>query len=189
MYVRLNLATKPLLSHRRFLVGSAVVGALAGILFVALAWHYFTVRKSEAEFRARADKVQQEMISLEHQKAELDSFFARPENHGIQERAKFSNSVIVARSFNWTKMFMDLEKTLPPGVHVLRIEPKLGQGSVEVKFLVGTSSPESKIQLLKAFEDSKSFSHVELFAASLPKTQDASQDAMTVEFSAIYTGI
>ena len=189
MYVRLNLATKPLLSHRRFLIGSAALGAVAGMLFVVLAWHYFTARKSEAEFRGRAEKVQQEMASLERQKAELDSFFARPENHGIQERAKFSNSVIVARSFNWTKMFMDLEKTLPPGVHVLRIEPRLGQGSVEVKFLVGTSNQESKIQLLKAFEDSKSFSHVELVATLMPKTQDASPSGMTVEFSAIYTGI
>ena len=189
MYVRLNLATKPLLSHRRFFVGSAAIGALAGILFIALAWHYFTIRKSEAEFRERADKVQQEMASLERQKAELDSFFARPENHGIQERAKFSNGVIVARSFNWTRMFMDLEKTLPPGVHVLRIEPKLGQGSVEVKFVVGASTQESKIQVLKAFEDSKSFSHVELFSASTPKTLNGNTDAETVEFSAIYTGI
>ncbi|HTZ33057.1 MAG TPA: hypothetical protein VMH31_11400 [Methylomirabilota bacterium] len=189
MYVRLNLATKPLLSHRRFFVGSTVAGTLAGILFVVLAWHYFAVRKAETEFRARADKVQQEMAALENQKAELDRFFARPENHGIQERAKFSNGVIVARSFNWTKMFMDLEKTLPAGAHILRIEPKLGQGSVEVKFLVGTNSQDSKIQVLKAFEDSKSFSHVELYASQVPKGQPGSTDVSTVEFSAIYTGI
>ena len=189
MYVRLNLATKPLVSHRRFYVGSAAVGALAGILFVAMAWHYLSVRKAEAEYRARADKVQQEMSSLESQKNELDRYFARPENHGIQDRAKFSNAVIVARSFNWTKMFMDLEKTLPTGAHVLRIEPKLGQGSVEVKFLVGTSSQEAKIEVLKAFEESKSFSHVELFATQSPKGQNGNTDVMTVEFSAIYTGI
>ena len=188
MYVRLNLATKPLVSHRRFLVASAAVGALAGILFVVLAWHYFSVRKTEANFRARADKIDREMTSLESQRAELDRFFARPENHGVQERAKFSNGVIVARSFNWTKMFMDLEKTLPAGAHILRIEPKLGQGSVEVKFLVGTSSPEAKIQLLKAFEDSKSFSHVELFSTQVPKGQPTA-DVLTMEFSAIYTGI
>ena len=189
MYVRLNLATKPLVSHRRFLVGSAAVGAIAGVLFLALAWHYLSVRKAHAQFRAREAKVQDEMASLERQKSELDRYFARPENHGIQDRAKFSNGVIVARSFNWTRMFMDLERTLPAGAHVLRIEPKLGQGSVEVKFLVGTSSQEAKIQLLKAFEDSKSFSHVELYGTQMPKGQNNSTDVMTVEFSAIYTGI
>jgi|SRR5215468_824404 len=190
MYVRLNLATKPLVSHRPFFVGSAAVGALASILFIVLAWHYLSVRKADAEFRARADKVEQEMARLESQKAELDRFFARPENHGVQDRAKFSNGVIVARSFNWTRMFMDLEQTLPAGAHVLRIEPKLGQGSVEVKFLVGASSQEAKIQLLKAFEDSKSFSHVELYSTQLPRGQNGpSTDVLTLEFSAIYTGI
>ena len=86
-------------------------------------------------------------------------------------------------------MFMDLEKTLPAGAHVLKIEPKLGQGSVEVRFLVGTSTQDAKIQLLKAFEDSKSFSHVELFASQVPHAQNGSTDVLTVEFSAIYTGI
>jgi hypothetical protein len=38
MYVRLNLATNPLLSHRRFLAGSAAVGVLGFILFIGLGW-------------------------------------------------------------------------------------------------------------------------------------------------------
>jgi len=188
MFVRLNLATKPLVSHRRFLVASAAVGALAGILFMALAWHYLSVRKAEASFRARADKVEKEMNALQEQKADLDRFFAKPEVHGIQDRAKFSNAVIEARSINWTKMFMDLEKTLPSGAHVLRIEPKLDRGSVVVKFVVGTSTQDAKIQLLKSFEDSKSFSHIELFSSQVPKNQQTT-DVMTIEFSAIYTGI
>jgi hypothetical protein len=188
MYVRLNVATKPLVSHRRFLVGSAALGALGGILFVVLAWHFFTVRKADANFRTRLEKVEKERSTLESQKNELDRFFARPENHSVQDRAKFSNAVIEACSFNWTKMFMDLEKTLPSGAHVLRIEPKLDRGSVVVKFLVGTSTPEAKIELLKAFEGSKSFSHVELFSSQVPKGQQTT-DVLTVEFSAIYTGI
>lgn len=188
MYVRLNLATNPLISHRRFYVGSALVGAVAAILFVALTWHYFSVRKAEANFRARSDKVNKEMAALESQKSELDRYFAKPENHNIQDRAKFSNDVIKARSFNWTKMFMDLEKTLPQGAHILHIEPKLDKGSAEVKFVVGTSTPEAKIQLLRAFEDSRSFSHVELFSSTAPRTPGGT-DALTVEFSAIYTGI
>jgi hypothetical protein len=188
MYVRLNLATNPLLSHRRFYLGCGVVGAFAAILFVVLTWHYFSVRKAEADFRTRSEKVTKEMAALETQKSELDRYFAKPENHNIQDRAKFSNDVIKARSFNWTKMFMDLEKTLPPGAHILHIEPKLDKGSAEVKFLVGTSTPEAKIQLLKAFEDSRSFSHVELFSSQVPRSPGGT-DALTVEFSAIYTGI
>ncbi len=100
----------------------------------------------------------------------------------LNERAIFIKSVIEARSINWTQMFMDLEHTLPPGVHVVRIEPKLEKGIVSVKFVVGAVNQESELKLLKAFEESKSFSHVELtseHAASQPGS-----DPLTMEFTA-----
>ena len=104
----------------------------------------------------------------------------------MQERARFITSVIEARSFNWTEMFMDLERILPAGVHVLRIEPKLEKGSVSVKFVVGATGPEAMDKLLKAFEGSSSFSEVVLLSQQLPK--QAGADPLTIEFSAVYSG-
>lgn len=187
MYLRLNLATKPLVSHRRFLLGAALLGLLGSVLFLFLGWHFYTLRKAEEDYRARVGKIQQEMDHLRDQRNDLERFFNKDENRNLQERAKFIGAVIEARSFNWTRMFMDLEHTLPPGVHVLRVEPKLDRGSAAVKFVVGASSQEAKVRLLKAFEESKSFAHIELTSEELPK--QGSTDAFTVEFSAVYTGI
>lgn len=187
MYVRLNLASNPLVSHRRFLAGSALIGLFGSVLFVLLGWHFYKARKVDADYRARAGKVQEEMSSLLAQRHELDRFFAKEENRSLQDRAKFINNLIEARSFNWTKMFMDLEHTLPAGVRVVRIEPRLDRGTVSVKFLVGASSQDAKQKMLDAFEESRSFTHVELFSESVPK--QAGSDALMVEFSAIYTGI
>lgn len=187
MYARLNLATKPLVSHRRFLVGAALLGFLGGVLFLLLGWRFYSVFKADEQYRARTGKIQAEMSWLMDQRHELDRFYAQEANRNLQERAKFINGVVEAASFNWTKMFMDLEHTLPAGVRVIHIEPKLDRGTVSVKFVVGASNREAKEQLLKAFEDSKSFSHVELYAVDVPKQTSA--DALTVEFSAVYTGI
>jgi hypothetical protein len=189
MYVGLNLATKPLVSHRRFFVGTALLGMFAGLLFVYLGWHFYSLRKADEDYRARLDKIQIEMADLQQQRNELERFYARDENHNLQDRAKFIGGVIEARSFNWTKMFMDLEHTLPPGVHVLKIDPKLENGSAAVKFIVGGSSPDSKVKLLRAFEDSRSFTHIELTAEGLPKQGNTGTDVFLMEFSAIYTGI
>jgi hypothetical protein len=190
MYVRLNLGTRPLVSHRRFLAGSALLGILGGILFLYLGWHFYTLRKADAEYRAQLGRIQKQMESLQAQRSDLERFYGREENHNLQERAKFIGGVIEARSFNWTKMFMDLEHTLPAGVHVLRIEPKLDNGSAAVKFVVAGSSPEAKVKLLKAFEDSRSFSHIELTLTGVPKmTGTTNGDVFEAEFSAIYTGI
>lgn len=187
MYARLNLATRPLLSHRRFYVGSVLLGFIGIGLFVWLGWRLHGVRKAEEDYRAKANKLQAEMSRLMEQRHELDAFYAREENRNLQERAKFIDGVIEADSFNWTKMFMDLEHTLPVGVHVIRIEPKLEHGTVSVKFQAGASSQEAKLELFKAFEDSKSFSHFELYSEGMPRQQ--STDALTVDFSVIYTGI
>jgi Tfp pilus assembly protein PilN len=187
MYARLNLATKPLVSHRRFYVASALAGFVGLVLFGVLGWRLYGVRKAEADYRAKAGKLQTEMSRLMDQRHQLDVFYAKDENRNLQDRAKFIDGVIEADSFNWTKMFMDLEKTLPSGVHVLRIEPKLDHGTVSVRFQAGAASQEAKVELLKAFEDSRSFSHFELYSEGAPRQQTA--DALTVEFSVIYTGI
>jgi len=190
MYVRLNLATKPLVSHRRFLVGSTLLGILGSLLFLYLGWHFYSLRKADENFRARVGKIQKEMERLQEQRSDLERFFAKEENHNLQERAKFIGNVIEARSFNWTKMFMDLEHTLPPGVHVLKIEPTLENGSAAVKFAVAGSTEDSKVKLLKAFEDSRSFTHIELTSSGVPKQNvPGNTDVFIVEFSAIYTGI
>jgi Tfp pilus assembly protein PilN len=188
MHIGLNLATKPLVSHRRFLVGSALLGLVGSVLLVFLAWQFFTLRKADEDFRARIGKLQGEMAREQQQRAELESFFAREENRNLQSRAKFVGNVIEARSFNWTKMFMDLERTLPPGVHVLKIEPTLENGSLSVKFVVGGSSPDSKVKLLQAFEDSKSFTQVLLTGEAIPRGEK-NTDVFLMEFSAVYTGV
>lgn len=186
MHVRLNLATTPLVSHRRFLAGATVVGILGACLFLFLGWRYYSLRKADAALRARTEKIDQEMSRLRSKRQELDRFFAQQEGAHLQERAKFITSVIEARSFNWTEMFMDLERILPEGTHVLRIEPKLEKGSVLVRFVVGARGPEEKEKLLKAFEESSSFSEVVLLSEQFPRQPGA--DPLTIEFSAVYSG-
>jgi hypothetical protein len=187
MYIRLNLATKPLLNQRRFLAGAALLGVLGGFLFLILGWRYYSLRKADAELRARTHQLQVEMSALNVQRQQLDQFFAQPENTRLIDRAIFIKSVIEARSINWTQMFMDLEHTLPPGVHIVRIEPKLEKGVVSVKFVVGAVNQEAEYKLLKAFEESKSFSQVELLGEHVDTNQGA--DPLTVEFTAVYLAV
>jgi len=184
MYVRLNLATKPLISHRRFQAGSAALAVLGLVLLIGLGWRFYVLRKAEQDFRARNSKIQQEMAAVTQQRDALERYFEQQQASGFQEHAKFVVGVLQARSINWTQMFMDLEKTLPPGVHVLHIDPKLEKGIVSVHFVVGATNQEAKLKLLKAFEDSPSFSHVELVSERVA-TQPGS-DPLTIEFEAEY---
>lgn len=187
MRIRLNLATKPLVSHRRFFLAAGAAGILSGVLFIGLGWHFYGARRADAEFRYRSEQMQLEMEQLRAQREELERFFNLPENAQLHDRAAFLNGVIDSRAFNWTRMFMDLERILPGGVHVLSIAPKLDKGRVAVKLNVGTVSDDAKLKLLKALEESNSFSQVQLQSERAP-TQPGG-DKTVLELTAVYSTI
>jgi hypothetical protein len=58
---------------------------------------------------------------------------------------------------------------------------------VTVKFVVGAASEEAKLKLLKAFEESKSFSSIELESERI--ASQAGGDPLTIEFTAVYIRI
>lgn len=161
MKVRLNLASNPLQTHRRFLAASGLIGTIAAIVFLALGWHVYSVRKSDEALRGRIDQVRREMGMLVRQHAELEQFFARPENARLAERSAFLNTLIDEKSLNWTRMFMDLEKVLPSGVRLVSIEPRTEKGRVQIRFLVHASNDEAKLQFLRALERSPAFAGVQ----------------------------
>ena len=188
MRVSLNLATKPLLTHRRFIVGSGLLAAVAGITFLALGWHVYSVRKADAEFRAQAADTRQKLAASAVERDELEKFFNLPENARLHDRSAFLNSIIDARSFDWTLMFMDLEKVLPPGVRVLSIEPVQLKGKITVKIKVGTSNEEAKLKFIRALEASKEFRGVELVSDRTALTGDAAEKE-TLELNVEYSRI
>jgi type IV pilus assembly protein PilN len=189
MKVALNLATNPSQTHRKFLAASGLLWCIALIAFAALGWHVYTVRRSQSAIRARADQVQQEVTALLHQRAELQSFFAKEENAKLYERSVFLNSLIDEQSLNWTQMFMDLEKILPTGVRLISIQPKSDKGRVEVKLHIGAINDEAKLKFLRALEGSQVFREVREISAVQNEAQQGSlaSDRLQVELTVVYT--
>lgn len=189
MKVRLNLSTKPLETHRRFLGTAGLIGAVGVLFFLGLGWHVYSVRKADETFRLKVDAIRQEMSGLEAQRKDLEDFFARPENGKLHERSAFLNTLIDQQSLNWTQMFMDLEKLMPAGVRLISIEPKHDKGRVEIKLIVGAMNDETKLKFLHALENSHSFSNVELLAEKNAIPGPNVMDRLEVELRAIYARI
>lgn len=187
MRVQLNLATKPIESHRRFLAGAGLTALVAAIVCVALSSHIYAVRKANADAIARTAKGRKDREALDSQRASLEGFFSRRENASLHDRAAFLNGIIDARSFNWTKMFMDLERILPGGVRVISIEPKQTAGHAELKLTVGAISDEAILKLLQALEQSKQFSGVQVEHSTSPNTVGtATGDQRVVQVTTVY---
>jgi len=188
MKVRLNLATTPLQTHRKFLAASGLVGVIAALICLALGWHVYSLRKSNEALRARADVVRQEVAGLMAQRDKLENFFKEEQNARLNERSTFLNSLIDEQSLNWTQMFMDFEKVLPTGVRLVNIEPVHEKGRVLVKLQVGAMSDEAKLKLIRALEDSPAFKDVRVqrdyIIEQQPGTGDL--DRLHVELTVVY---
>lgn len=187
MKVRLNLSTKPLQTHRRFLAGAGIVGAIAGLFFIGIGLHVYAIRRGDEIFRERVTKVRSEMVGLEQQRRDLEQFFNRPENAKLHDRSAFLNTLIDEQSLNWTQMFMDLEKILPAGVRVVSIQPRHEKGVVEIKLTVGAANDEAKLKFLHALEQSSSFSRIRMLDEKSVAPAPGVTDKIDVELTAVYT--
>jgi Tfp pilus assembly protein PilN len=187
MRIPVNLATKPMETHRRFLTFSGVSVGFSALVFFMLGWHVYSARKAESSFQLQSEQATREIRLLTDQRRQLDSFFMRPENAKLHDRASFINTIIDAQSFNWTRMFMDLEHILPGGVHVINIEPQQVNGEATLKLTVGAESEEAKNRFLQALEKSAVFSDIELINVKEGK-QEAGGDTLTLELTFAYSG-
>jgi len=188
MRVRLNLATKPLLTHRRFLVGSAAIAAVMGIVFLALGWHVYATYRAQSAITTKMQEIRAERANLEVRRQKLDEFFKRPENAKLSERAAYLNTIIEESSFLWTQMFMDLEHVKPAGVRVLSISPKKVKGNMQLTLKVGATSDEAKLKFLRALEGSKAFAKVVLLSQQLSTQPGADQQVFELSMDYTRTG-
>ena len=116
----------------------------------------------------------------------LEAYFQTTQAKQVLDRAAFLNSLIGQRSFPWTKVFMDLEQILPPGVRIANISPKLENGRAQVELTIGAESDEAKIKFLQNLERSKVFSDIQV-KDDRHSDQASGADKITVQLTAWYS--
>jgi Tfp pilus assembly protein PilN len=187
MKLRLNLASSPPQKKRPFLVAIGLAGTL-GLLALALLSHAaYDSWSSNRELRGQIDRLENQIHADREKQQGLEIYFDSDVARQVLDRSSFLNSLIDERSFPWTKIFMDLEQTLPPGVRVVSITPRLTNGRAEVTLEVGAQSDESKIAFLKAMETSKQFTG--MIIKDEEHRDQANGDKITLNLSVWYSTI
>jgi|HubBroStandDraft_1064217.scaffolds.fasta_scaffold14086_3 Tfp pilus assembly protein PilN len=189
MKLRLNLSTAPQENRRPFLAAASVIGTLGIIALAILATASFRQWRANREIRADISRLEDQIRASTDQQADLDQYFHTDQAQKILERSNFLNSLIGERSFPWTKVFADLEETLPAGVRVVNIYPKLVNGQAEVILTIGAANDEQKIRFLEAIEKSKKFSDIHVTSerrTDQPQAGSAMQDRIVLDLKAVY---
>ena len=171
MKIPINLASQPFRRDRAMLAGSIAVSLmLVGTLGVLISL-IVQDRALLADVRSDVNGLNQQIRATTAEQGRLDAVLRKPENAEVLERSVFLNALLYRKGISWTRIFADLEKTVPYNVKVLAIRPSVNsQNQVLLDMTVGADSPEPVIQLYRALEESPLFGAV-VEHSSLPPTQ------------------
>jgi Tfp pilus assembly protein PilN len=185
MKLRLNLSTAPRENRRPFLAAATLIGVIGLIALAILSRASYRSWQSNRDARANVAELEKQIRESSARQAQLAAYFRTSGVQKILDRANFLNSLIGERSFPWTKIFAALEETLPAGVRVVSISPKLINGRAELSLTIGAANDEQKIHFLKAMEESKSFSNVQI-SSEHDATDPSGPDRVMLELKVVY---
>jgi type IV pilus assembly protein PilN len=158
MRVDINLATQPYQDARQFWLrwGGALValGLLTLILVYSALTGWISARKDRDLIRQR----QAQIAARAQEKAQAEALLNRPEHRSTRDRSQYLNDLFQRKAFSWTKVFEDLERVMPPRLHVVSIRPEMGsEAELNIKLVVAGESRERALDLVRKMEASKRF--------------------------------
>lgn len=171
MKISINLASQPFRRDRPLVIGSVVVGLLLIGTLGTLISLAMTDRARMADTRRSIDQLNARIRKAGAEQGRLDGVLRQPENAEVLERSVFLNQLLFRKGISWTRIFADLEKTLPHNVRLISVRPFVNaQNQITLDMNVGSEAPEPVITLLKALETSPLFGSAYLHS-SLPPSQ------------------
>src|SRR5579864_8109511 len=186
MRLDINLASQPYEDARQFWMrwGTAVValGLLTLVLLAADITGWVNARRDRA---AIAQK--QAMIAERDQlRANAEHILNLPENRTTRDQSQFLNELIERKAFSWTRVLENLEKVMPPRVHLIAINPQLDEeNQLGLKMTVAGDSRDRAIELARRMEESRRFSQTNIISERSEK-QSNSGDTEQFDIVAVY---
>jgi len=172
MKIPINLASQPFRRDRPLVIASVAVGLLLAGTLAALVSLAMTDRTLMADTRRNIDQLEAQIRKTTAEQSRLEAVLRQPDNAELLERSVFLNALLLRKGISWTRIFSDLEKTLPHNVRLISVRPSVNaQNQISLDMNVGSESPEAVIALLKALESSPLFGSVYQHT-SLPPSQN-----------------
>ncbi|HLZ40028.1 MAG TPA: PilN domain-containing protein [Candidatus Sulfotelmatobacter sp.] len=185
MRLDINLASRPYEDARQFWMrwGTAVgaIGVLTLVLLTLDVTGWINARRDRI---AIADK--RAMIAERDQiRSQAEAFLNRPENHTTRDESQFLNELIERKSFSWTRVLENLEKVMPPRVHLVAISPQLDDDNqLALKMTVAGDSRDRAIELARRMEESRRFAQTTIVREAHMDSKGG--DTEQFEIAAIY---
>jgi type IV pilus assembly protein PilN len=186
MRLDINLASQPYEDARQFWMrwGTAVgaVGLLTLVLLVLDATGYVAARHDRIAMAQKRDLI----AERDKVHADAERILNLPQNRTTRDESQYLNALIEKKAFSWTQVLENLEKVMPPRVHVVSISPQLNEDNeLALKMTVAGDSRDRAIELAHRMEESRRFTDTNIVRIT-SQAGGQNGDTEQVELAAIY---
>ena len=184
MRLDINLASQPYEDARLFWMrwGTAVgaVGLLTLILLVLDVTGWIAARHDHAAISQKRDLIAQK----DQVRIDAEKILGLPQNRSTRDESQFLNQLIERKAFSWTRLLENLEKVMPPRVHIVSINPQLDQDNqLALKMSVAGESRDRALELVQRMNASGRFA---AYMERESKVDSQTGDTVQVEMTATY---
>jgi Tfp pilus assembly protein PilN len=158
--LRTNLSTRPFYNERavHWGLGLALVAILA--LTAYNVTRVLALSQEQATLAARAERDESQARGLQTEAGKLRSSIDHAALEQVIHAAREANQIIDERTFSWTELLNYIERTLPPGVMLTSIAPKVDKGRFAVTMVVNGRSVEAVDEFIEKLEATHAFARV-----------------------------
>ena len=186
MRVDINLASHPYEDSGPLWLRWGGALAAVGLLTLILLYSALSGWAAARNDRSLIEQREQQIAARDQQKIKAEETLNLPANRGTRDRAQFLNDLFQRKAFSWTKLFEDLERVMPPRLHVVSIHPeKTSENQLEIKIVVAGESRDRAIELVKKMETSQRFQQTQIEQES-SSTGQTPGDNVQFDISTMY---
>jgi type IV pilus assembly protein PilN len=158
MRLDINLASRPYEDARGFWMRWGA--ALGGVVVVTLVLLFFTISGwlSAQKDRSLIRQTERQIAERDAEMQSAQALLGRPDNQTVRDRSQALNDLFERKAFSWTRVFEDLERVMPPHLHLVSIHPEMStEHQLELKLMVAGESRDRAIEMVRNMEGSHRF--------------------------------
>jgi type IV pilus assembly protein PilN len=190
MRLNINLASQPYEAARfyRRRMGALV---LALAVFTALLAGYIVYQRAHSrDINRQLAQVRWEIRGLDLEDAQARALLNKPANRDIADQSEFLNQLFARKALSWTRVFTEMERIVPPNLHVVSMKPEYTKSNdLELRVVVATDSRDRAIELVRRMEKSNHFRQAQVMAEAVTTNssdQAAGPGNIQFDIAAIY---
>lgn len=190
MRLNINLASQPYEAARFYRRRMASLGMALAIFTVLLLGYIVYQRAQSRSINKQLGQVRWEIRSLDAEDAQARALLSKPVNRDIADQSEFLNQLFARKALSWTRVFTEMERIVPPNLHVVSMKPEYTKtNDLIVRVVVATDSRDRAVELVRRMEKSNHFRQSQVMAEAVTANssdQSAGPGNIQFDIAAIY---